>query len=229
MTLMRLLTQFVYPAHCMQCGCWIEAHRPMLCEGCSPLIELLEPGGRCPSCFSSTKWHLQGCGGAISKIAAACEHESVAATIVFGLKYGRKPFLASGAGSILYLQYLRLGWERPDYIVPVPSSKAHLIMRGYNQALLLAQELSKLTCIPVAELLVGPTFSSPQTGFSREERLALEEETVQLALSGISLAGKHLLLIDDVVTTGRTLEICASRLKNAGAATISALTFTLSE
>jgi ComF family protein len=110
-----------------------------------------------------------------------------------------------------------------DVVVPVPLHAARLRERGYNQAALLARELARRIGLPLNErVLVRQRATTPQVGLDARQR----RENVQDAFSCSSndLAGKRVLLIDDVCTTGATLEACAVALYGGGAGSVQALT-----
>jgi ComF family protein len=117
-------------------------------------------------------------------------------------------------------------WEAGDFdlIVPVPLHRSRKHKRGYNQSALLARSLSKLIHIPCCEkALKRKRNTVPQVGLSDTERI----RNVQAAFfcpKPEMIAGKKMLLIDDVMTTGATVASVAACLRNSGAARVSALT-----
>jgi ComF family protein len=110
--------------------------------------------------------------------------------------------------------------ERFDAIVPVPLYWRRRIERGFNQAELLARQLSGSTGLPVVRVLRRVRATSTQAGLSNTSR----RRNVAAAFRSRSVAGKRLLLIDDVMTTGSTAAACATALKRAGAARVALLT-----
>lgn len=110
-----------------------------------------------------------------------------------------------------------------DMIVPVPLSRLRLFGRMFNQSALLAQALSKKTGILYAPLaLTRARHTPPQAGLNRAAR----QKNLQGAFkaNAESVKGKHVLLVDDVMTTGATANACAKTLKSAGAASVRVLT-----
>jgi ComF family protein len=110
-----------------------------------------------------------------------------------------------------------------DVVVPVPLHTARLRERGYNQAALLARELAQQAGLPIDEgTLVRKRATAPQVELNAKQR----KENVHGAFycSGNALTGKRVLLIDDVCTTGATLEACAVALYENGARSVQALT-----
>jgi ComF family protein len=110
-----------------------------------------------------------------------------------------------------------------EVLVPVPLHPKRLRQRGYNQASLLAQELSKIIGLPVDEdALIRAQDVVPQ---ARTKSAAERRQNVRHAFAcNRNMADKQILLIDDVCTTGATLDACAIALKTAGASSVWGLT-----
>jgi ComF family protein len=116
-----------------------------------------------------------------------------------------------------------------DLIVPVPLSRLRLLQRQFNQAAVLAGELSRQTCIPTDPLLLARIRSTKsQVGMTRDQRRRnVAGAFAVLAQRRPQLRGRNLLLIDDVITTGATVDACARILKRAGAARVDVLALAL--
>lgn len=130
--------------------------------------------------------------------------------IIHEIKYKNNPKLAVYMGELCGKEILKSNcFTDIDYIVPIPLHKNRLKMRGYNQALLLANGISAKTNIPVnTENLVRIIDNPSQTKNSRLERWKNTEGIFEVKDQDLFM-GKHILLVDDVVTTGSTLEVCA--------------------
>jgi ComF family protein len=116
-----------------------------------------------------------------------------------------------------------------DVITWVPLSKKRKRTRGYDQAQLLAKDLASWIQVPYSCLLVKKRNAAPQSGSGgREERKANIRDAYRIK-DGADIRGKTILLIDDIVTTGATLEECAAVLSSAGAACVKALTIARTE
>jgi ComF family protein len=159
---------------------------------------------------------------------AVALHHGIARDLVARLKYGERldlaPVLArmmAGAGRDIL--------HGADALIPVPMHRARLWQRRYNQSALLAQEIEKITHIPVLlQALSRPKSTRAQVGLTRTQRRSnLAGAFAVPDLERAKIAGKHVILIDDVRTTGSTLNASAHILRQAGAARIDALTFTL--
>ena len=142
--------------------------------------------------------------------------------VVFDLKYRGIRALAPDMGELLarHMESVRLG---ADLIVPVPLHRRRERERGYNQAALLARDLSRRTGLPVAPALRRTRDTPPQVAtVGPEERRANIEGAFECVAD---VRGRRVLLVDDVVTTGSTMGACATPLKAAGASKVLGLAF----
>ena len=111
-----------------------------------------------------------------------------------------------------------------DYLIPVPLHPKRERQRGYNQSLMIAQGINEVTGIPIGDkYLVRGIYTETQTHKTAEERFKNVKDIFEVHFAD-ELKGKHVLLIDDVLTTGATLESCAHQLEGIPGITISAAT-----
>lgn len=111
--------------------------------------------------------------------------------------------------------------QRIDCIVPVPMHWWRRWKRGYNQSELLARELARSTGLPMVKALRRSRGTPPQAGLSNRERRLNLRGAISVTKP---LQNRHVLLIDDVLTTGATASACGAVMKNAGAAQVLVLT-----
>jgi len=218
----RLALDLIYPPRCVICG----TGGVFLCEGCT---EALPPadGRRCGRCWLP----LRGpecfvCAGnppALAHLRSAFRYEGSARRIVHAFKFGGQSSLAPAVGGLLATTFERHAIDA-DVIVPVPLTASRRRIRGYNQAALMAQELSKLTGVPIVEALkrTGPG-RTQATSASAEERRRNVQGVFSLA-KGQDVTGARVLLLDDVATTGATLNACARVLLDGGTLRVAGLT-----
>lgn len=225
------LYYFVFAPECLECRALLHPDENYFCQACVSLFELINPLERCVHCFKEKdSMAIPACSNCrrvfheLAKIASACEYLGPSATMIRLMKYGNRPELASIAAAYMAVQWTALEWPLPDYIVPIPCNWLKKWDRGYNQAELIALELGKLLGIPVVKNLRRRVGDLSQAGLSREQRLAQPLNSF-FVRGKRKLEGKTLLLIDDVMTTGRTMNACAEVLHTCFPKEIYGLTF----
>ena len=159
---------------------------------------------------------------AVDGIRAPLLMEGLIQDAIHHLKYRNLRALAPELAGILS-RYLQAHALPGDSLVPVPLHPRRLRRRGYNQALLLARELGKLSGLEVNDGLLKRIKDTPP----QAEASSLEQRRQNMADSfdcRSDAAGAKIILIDDVATTGSTLSACAEALKRAGASSVWGLT-----
>ncbi len=217
------LLDLVFPRRCLGCGsgedflcakCCASLPRivPPICRRCGAP---LKTGDLCARC-QEAKPDLDG-------IRSLVRFEGLARQAIHSLKYRHFKALAGPLGALL-ADYLEGNPLPADVIMPVPLHPRRLRERGYNQSALVAQELSRRTGITFVESALLKTKYTPPQARSTDATERRSNVQGAFVYKGASLAGKHVLLVDDVCTTGATLEACASPLKAQGTASVWALT-----
>ena len=149
-----------------------------------------------------------------------CIYEGPLRHAIHRLKYGRSEPLGDALGAFLANRLVAdelLVGPRPDAVVPVPIHARRLAKRGFNQAAVLAAPVAELLGVPfLPRAVVRSRKTPPQVGLSPQARRANLAGAFAVP-DAAAVAGKTLLLIDDVYTTGTTASACARALKNAGA------------
>jgi ComF family protein len=217
--IVRSFADLVYPPLCFHCQETLEVGNPTFCKSCLASLEPVDPTNRCPLCFSfEFNKELQQCCNAclknsriMKRKAAVFDYEGPAASLVKHLKYQGATYLAKGGGAYLAAQFLQLGWPMPDIVVPMPIARLRKWERGYNQSLLLAESFGSILNVPVKDLLTRRSGDFSQAGLNHEQRTQLSAMAFDLR-KGADVFEKTILLIDDVMTTGSSLERCAERL-----------------
>ena len=210
---------FLYPAHCLLCGDEGVRGRD-LCAAC--FGELPWNRRPCPRCAAPLPPDAEDrlCGNCLKSLPAWDEARSPLTyaypvdRLVQRFKFdGDLPIGRLLAG--LLADYLAAGSERPDCIVPVPLHPARLKERGFNQAVELARPIGRRLKIPVrldlCERVRATDVQSKLDAVERKKNLR-----GAFAVKG-SVDGKHIAILDDVVTTGTTVESLTQALKDAGA------------
>lgn len=210
----------VAPHNCVSCG----AEGSLLCGWCLP--DALTPlPSRCYKCGKATKDHAV-CPAhkrlsPLRHVWVASEYEGIAKTLVSKLKFERASTAAATIAELLDDTMLLL--ERDTVIVHVPTATTRVRQRGYDQAGLIAQAFAKRRKI-VHRTLLARVGQTRQVGAKREQRL-LQATTSYLAVNNAALKGARIILMDDIVTTGASLEAAAKVLKQAGAKRVDAMVF----
>lgn len=135
-------------------------------------------------------------------------------------KYDRMERLGKPLGA-----FLRTGYPREitfDSIVPMPIHRRRLRERGFNQAEVLANQLKSFAQLPVEKLVLRRKHTAKQAGLSGKERRVNVRDAFRIP-NAAKVAGKRILLIDDVLTTGASANACALTLKGAGASSVAIL------
>jgi ComF family protein len=158
------------------------------------------------------------------------EAHAETANIIYELKYRNHPEIGEVMGRMMARELQSTGFfDGIDAIVPVPLAKKRQRQRGYNQSVEIARGVSVVTGLPIYNKVVRRTvFEGSQTNKGRWERNENVEKVFELA-DDDNMDGKHLLIIDDVVTTGATVIACAKELVRAGDVKVSVLALGLAK
>lgn len=231
-TLVRSFLDLIYPPLCVACSEFLQTQDTLLCKSCLDQLEVLDPHAHCPLCFSSDFEpphalcnECKKTPSALNQSLAVFDYIPPAAFMIKKLKYANQQHLARGMASYMAMQLLENGWEIPDYIIPVPITWLRQIDRGYNQSLLLAEEIGKILGCPVINALGRRCGDLSQAGLSRGQRLMLGPDTFFFKEGAVSLLEKNILIVDDVMTTGTTLRRCAEVIAAKYPLTIRGLVF----
>lgn len=237
-----ILLNVLFPPRCAGCRTWSE---PLFCEACRYDLEVIAPPF-CASCGApfdalakvlpdslcslcrDNRYHRAPL---LSARRAPFEYSGPIREAIHSLKYRGKTALAAPLAELIW-SYAR---SEPaiaqalvsfELIVPIPLHPLRQWRRGYNQSTLLAHELSLLTGIPSAQVLSRTRHTLPQIELNSDERAGNVRGafSVNEKLWPEQADAQTVLLIDDVMTTGSTLQECARVLKSCGAGEVYALT-----
>lgn len=195
----------------------------LLCDGCESALPWLQLA--CPGC-AQPQVHSQHCARCLKKPPpfdhawAAFRLEAPVQQGVHALKYHAGFVHADLLGRLMAQRLARRARPLPQVIIPVPLHRTRLMRRGYNQALQLAQTLARTLEIRIdAQAAVRLRATPDQIGQTAAQR----RHNLRGAFSvEVCLAGQHIALLDDVMTTGATLAELARAARKAGAASIEA-------
>ena len=206
------LLDFISPRCCVVCGHRLSVSEEIICVRCN--FHLPRTGfQRNP--YENEMAKLFWGQIPIERATSLFYYEAHAETanILYELKYRDHPEIGEVMGRMLAKEIQPSGFfDGIDEIIPIPLAKKRLRQRGYNQSMEIARGVSEMTGLPILNKVVERTaFEGSQTRKGRWGRNENVEYVFKLA-DGSAIRGKHLLLIDDVVTTGATIIACAKEL-----------------
>lgn len=229
------LSDVVFPPVCLSCRTGLDVH-DALCAACWSRVDFIRP----PICDRLGLPMPYDTGGTMISAAAAADPPSyeraravahytgVMRELIQDFKFSDW-HAAQGLLSRLMAEAGRELLDSVDLIVPVPLSRRRLIARRFNQAALLAQSLGRTSGLPYEPLALIRTRATPrQVGLTRTERKRNVRGAFAVpACQADRIAGRRVLLVDDVVTTGATCGSAARALKRAGAVQVDVLALAL--
>jgi len=230
--LLQSVVSLLYPPGCTICGKSIRAGE-YLCDQCeTKAVRIVAPFcQKCSEPFEGSITNTFACANCAHRTiyfdaaVSAYRGRGVVRQIIHEFKYGRQIHLRHLVARWLNsaLDDERLRQSHFDVIMPVPLHPARQRERGFNQASLLAELLSAQTSIPVKPLLERTRYTTTQTALDRSERMENLHNAFRLRKNA-DVRGLRVLLVDDVLTTGSTLNECARILKRASAFSVHAAT-----
>ena len=233
------------------CNAALALVYPQPCAVCGRSVESRHDGVACVRCWNEAAWFRRDetlcwkCGAlSLGKVSedkrknircGRCDDDAFTAARACGLYEGalrasilelkRQPHVARRVAQLMYDVQQREPLNQADVIVPVPLHNDRERQRGFNQACVLARELSRLAGLPVDE------YSVVRRIHTERHRAGMDAKARRQSVANAftvrhpkSIAGKRVLLIDDVFTTGATVSACADVLKGAGAEDVLILT-----
>ena len=225
----RRLLDLISPRLCVVCGHRLTATEEVICATCN--FHLPRTGFH-RHAYDNEMAKLFWVLTPIEKATALFYYEAHAETanIIYELKYKNHPEIGEVMGRMVARELEHSGFfDGIDGIVPVPLAKKRLRQRGYNQSLEIARGISEITGLPLFNKVLRRTvFEGSQTSLGRWERNENVEQVFELR-DAPTIQGKHLLIVDDVVTTGATVIACAKELCKAGGVRISVLSLGLAK
>ncbi len=206
----RCIEALFFPHTCLHCGKSIANRKDALCADCARLLPKTEHaqfrGNMVEMLFddSSLKKYLVR-GGAFCYYELGSEYRK----LIHACKYYRNPHVGVHLGRLAAEEFGKYDFfDSIDYIVPVPLHKKKRNAREYNQSTLICNGMAEVTGLTVDETHLFRVVNNPsQTQKSKEERMK-NTEGIFTVVNPEDWKGKHILLVDDIITTGATLKAC---------------------
>lgn len=228
------LLAFLFPPVCLACR-RVEGRESLPLSLCSRCSARLRPiAGRC--CVACARPLARGLRGgenrclscrdrpsALAGLLSGWSYEPPLDAVIHGLKFARLEFLGHHLASALQDRF-GAQLEEVDVVVPIPLHWIRRLRRGYNQAEAIAAPLARRAGVPLLRALRRRRLTRPQARLDRRERARNLRLAFALRTRHGQLADRTVLVVDDVVTTGATLETAASCLRQGGARAVIALT-----
>ena len=232
-TLLEIFLSLLLPHKCMQCS-KIVSKAGLLCVNCWEQIEFITKP-YCSTCGVPFEFDIEQeleCGTCIKRkpyfdsAFSLFKYSKQSQKILHKLKYNDKPHMSKHLALWLFNRMTSAETKSYQYIIPIPIHRKRMRQRFYNQSALLADYFSKYSGIRfLPNALIKTKYHAPQTGLSQAERLSNVKNSFSINPKIIKfIVGYSVILIDDVYTTGSTLNECSKVLKEAGCKTIKAIT-----
>jgi ComF family protein len=206
------LANLLYPLCCLGCGARIGAlSDTRLCDAC---VSSIRPNAMPPFELENSR----------ALVHSACLYDGTLKELIHSFKYRGKAALAR-----IFCEFMMgavvedPGLIEVDIVTAVPLYRARLKAREFNQSLLLARGIAKRYGLPAAELLKKRRVTKCQSSLTKAERLVNLKGAFGLGANA-RVKGSRVLLVDDVMTTGATLDECAKTLLSGGASSVACLT-----
>ncbi len=207
------LFDLIAPRQCALCGQRLAASESVVCGPCHLGMPVTDYAAK-P--YDNPMARLFWGQVAVERVAALLfyKRKTDVAAMIHDMKYHHQPGLARRMGAYAARQFMQDNFfEGIDVLVPIPLTHRRKWQRGYNQSLEICRGISEVTGIPVNKKAVKRVaFSSSQTRMTIQERRENVEAVFQLTRRADALRNRHVLLVDDVVTTGSTMTACGCQL-----------------
>ena len=209
--LLSWLRDVLYPRRCMLCRSFLTANETDLCHSCRTQVPDYSFGASNPETSGKIDAHF------LDSFTAVWYYENNVRKSILRFKFQRAVYLAPGFGRALAIKLSRQGPADFDILTWVPVSRARRFKRGYDQCQLLAQGVGKAMGIVPCKTLRKVRNTPPQSGLSSSAQRKANILGAYRVCRDVDLRGKRVILLDDIFTTGSTMNECARVLLTAGA------------
>ena len=215
MNVLNAILDVAAPSWCVSCGRPVTREKRHLCEECLLNIEYVKDA--CPICSGimdsgecsiCSKRHIY-----FDKNICVAEYDGVIKSLIAGYKFGSKKRCALLLADICYEKAKDI-LEKADCLTAVPASRQKKRKRGFNQSELIARELAEMAGLPYMDILKEKQSGRKQKTLGFSDRFFNVLDRYELKSQSVS--PRAVLIVDDVFTTGATLNECSRTLKEAG-------------
>lgn len=231
---MNAFLDLIYPSEtiCYMCGGTLEKdakyslckncynNLPFIsehhCTKCGTSLKMVESEPICEQCKKSDYY--------FDRAISVVEYKKDIKRLIYKFKYSDHTYLATTIGPMMAHKIKQEGTEA-DIIIPVPLYKNKEKERGFNQAVLLSRQISGETNIPLnADTLIRTKNTKVMYNLTRKERLENVRDAFRI-INQDAIINKNIILVDDIFTTGSTVNSCSKELMENGAKSVTVLTF----
>jgi len=215
LSLFLALADLIYPAVCQTCGVRLKfTNTKFLCQDCLDEVSYTQA-----PCFLSYEKKVY-----FDKLWSVCIYNGVVKKCIHLFKYKNRLCLLNAFEEMLTNFTKKfVDIEKIDWLAPVPLHRTTFSQRGFNQSRLLAKSLSKAFDKRLCNCLLKARPTVSQSGLTKHQRSANVKGVFKIKKT-TNIKDKTILLIDDVFTTGSTINECSKVLRRAGARSVEALT-----
>ena len=227
------ILDLIYPPKCMICDDIIQIKEPKwICKSCVGILEYVsEP--ICEKCGVPTEEEKSLCTSCVNKDFSFCrnyspyEYEGAVRAIIHKFKYGNNPQFGKGFAKLIVDKYGKEFFSEIDILIGVPMHKKKIRKRGFNQADILATEIGKLTGVESSKkVLIRKKNTKAQSSLTPRARRNNLKDAFEVN-KNIDIKSKNIMIVDDIYTTGSTLEACSAILLKNGAKVVNGLTLSV--
>lgn len=213
----RSVIDFVYPPYCIACHSLLNETERLMCENCWHQLPGIDEN-------LDLMAEIRSKSGAeiyFSKVIAIWEFSPHIQTIIHHLKYQNFQILAGRIGRVMAERIKKMSlFPEQTILVPIPLHQTRLRERGYNQSALLCNVIAAETGLSVREqILERIRYTESQTKLMATDRIKNVENAFKVN-TAVEIKDKIIILVDDVITTGATINACAKELVANGAGTV---------
>ena len=230
-TIAKYCIDYILPSSCLTCTNYLQDEHSF-CHECLHKIDFITQA-LCKICGRPFSLDLTDLVSSCTKCMikkpsydsarALMKYDNIIAKkIIHNFKYNDKTWLGKSLAKLLYRNYA--AWINDcDIVIAVPMHKLKRLFRGYNQAHILAENIAKeIQRKLIVNCLIKTKWTKSQTTLTKTKRLSNLEGSFRVKNQHL-IYGKNVLLVDDVITTGSTVNICSKILKNHGAKSVKVL------
>jgi len=203
----------IYPKLCLGCNNILLANQNSICSSCLIELSTVSVANKSLNFFSINEY--------FSVTYLYSYNSPLVKELIYALKYKGQYRLGKLLGVELAKVLINKGMStKIDAIVPVPIHKSKRRKRGYNQSFYIAKGVAEVLKVPLREIVIKTTKGNTQTNKKRYDRWLNVSGSFDLVESSIG-KNNHILIVDDVITTGATMESCAQAISKMGIKKIS--------